>query len=68
VLPVLLVSAIMIAAMHGPKSYASVGDIQTSGQSPDPEVTLQYDRNPSALLVAYRKPAEVFGSLFWSRD
>lgn len=54
VLPVLLVSVIMIAAMHGARSYASIGDIQASGQSPNPEVTPQYDRSSSALLDAYR--------------
>ena len=53
-LAVLLTSAIMIAAMHDRKSYAALRDIQPSGQPPNPEVTPQYDRNPSALLDAYR--------------
>ena len=53
-LAVLLLSAIMITAAHGPKSYAAVRDAQTSSQSPNPEAAGQYDRDPAALLDAYR--------------
>lgn len=54
VLPVFLVSAFTISAMHGPESYAAIDDIQASGQSPNPEVRTQYYRDPAALLDAYR--------------
>lgn len=54
VLAIFLASAIMIAAMPYPKSHAAIRDIQTSGQPANQEVTPQYDRDPSALLDAYR--------------
>jgi regulator of RNase E activity RraA len=49
-----LSSAMTSGATHDPKPYAAIRDIQTAAQPPDPEVTPQYDRDPTALLDAYR--------------
>jgi len=46
--------AMMSGATHDPKSYAAIRDIQAAGQPPNPEITPQYDRDPAALLDAYR--------------
>ena len=53
-LPVLAASTVMLAAMHGPGSFASVAGIQASDQSPDPKDTSQKKPNAAALLDAYR--------------
>jgi regulator of RNase E activity RraA len=50
---VVLSSAMMIGAAHGTKPNESIGEKETSGRSRNPGVT-QNDRNPSALLDAYR--------------
>jgi regulator of RNase E activity RraA len=53
-LPVLAASTIMLAAVHGPRSFASIAAAQTSDQSANQKGTSQNNRNPSALLEAYR--------------
>ena len=50
----LLVLVISTTAMHGPKSYTGIHDSGPSGQSPGPGTTRQNDRDPAALLDAYR--------------
>jgi regulator of RNase E activity RraA len=50
----LLVLAITITAMRGPQSEAGIRDREASGQLPIPAPTPQYDRDPVALLDAYR--------------
>jgi regulator of RNase E activity RraA len=50
----LLVLVITTTAMHGPKSYAGTRDPGPSGQSPASETARQFDRDPAALLDAYR--------------
>jgi regulator of RNase E activity RraA len=50
----LSVLAMTITAMRGPKSEAGSRDRGASGQSPISETTPQYDRDPAALLDAYR--------------
>ena len=53
-LPVLAASTIMLAAMHGPRSFAAAAGTQASDQSPNPKDTPQKNGNASALLDAYR--------------
>ena len=50
----LLVLVITITATYGTKSYARVGDSGPSDQSPAPGTARQNDRDPAALLDAYR--------------
>ena len=50
----LFVLAITITAMRGPQSEAGIRDSGASSQSPIPAPTPQYDRDPVALLDAYR--------------
>ncbi len=53
-LSVLLVSAVIMAAMHVPRSYGAISETQTSGPPPNPDATSQDGHDPAALLDAFR--------------
>ena len=50
----LFVLVMTITGMHGSKGEGGTRDREASGQSPIPEISPHYDRDPAALLNAYR--------------
>ena len=53
-LALLFVSALMIGTMRNARLYAAIRDTQAPSQSPNSEAARRNDRDPAALLDAYR--------------